>query len=136
MKATIIIKGFLHMLKKKSENEKGLSLKTLLLIVIGLLTIGSTVYMLVGKTSPRTDTVLIQKLDSLHAVTIKLQEDAQKILDREVELNNSLDKLQTEVDSLHGMRFIVRKYIHVKAEAARGYEAKQVDSFLKDRYNY
>ena len=135
MKIISIVNGLLK-LKRNSERSDGLSFQSILLILITILTIGNIVYLLVGNRAPAPNQELVNKIDSLQKVAIKLEQDAQNILDRGMELNNTLFDLQMEVDSLHGMRYVVRKYIHTKIEATKDYEAKQVDSFLKDRYNY
>lgn len=136
MKIISILKDLFTASKDDAKKKDGVSWKLLITITVILLTISSTVYLLVGNRVPTANAELVSKIDSLQATVNKLEQDAQSLLDRGMELNNTLDDLQTEVDSLHGMRFIVRKYIHTKIEATKSYEAKQVDSFLKDRYNY
>ena len=131
------LKELYDSIKSNVSSSVWSKIKTPLYIIIGLLLIYGTVYLAAGREKPAHDnTALLQRIDSLQKIAITLQQDQLASLKNDVVFNNNITRLQRQIDSLRGMRYIIHTYYEKKSATIRGLEGKQIDSFFKQRYGY
>lgn len=82
------------------------------------------------------DKRLLQKLDSLQQQAKLLEKQQDILLLKDSLFRANLDSVKVRLDSLKGVRSVVQNFYGSQINSAASYDAKQVDSFFKTRYNY
>lgn len=122
---------------KQSSTPVWSYIKIPLYILIALVVLYGIVYLAAGREKPtHNNKVLLQKIDSLQRVASQLQQTQATVLNNDVILRKSISKLQSQIDSIRGVKYIINNYYGARSSAVRSLQGKQVDSFFKQRYTY
>lgn len=122
---------------KGSTNSTWSYIKIPLYIIIALAVLYGVVYLAAGRERPNhSDELLLQKIDSLQKVALQLQQTQTVALGNDVVLYKNIDRLQSQIDSIRGVRSIINNYYGAKSNAVKTLQGKQLDSFFRQRYGY
>lgn len=125
------------MIKGSVDRSAWSVIKKPLYILIGLAAIYGTVYLAAGKERPsHSDSLLLQKIDSLQKAAAMLQQAQTVALGNDIVLYKNIDRLQSQIDSIRGVKSIINNYYGARSSAVRTLQGKQLDSFFRQRYGY
>jgi len=104
--------------------------------ILGLVALYYTVRLATCKEKFQENKEVLNRIDSLQKVTIQLKEEQQKITARDSSFNESINKIDTKIDSVQVKKTVIENHYHNQSKAIPRYTPTQVDSFFKKRYNY
>lgn len=132
-----IYNSIVSILKGDSNNSIWSYIRIPLYIIIALAVLYGVVYLAAGREKPaHDDELLIKKLDSLQTVALQLRQAQIATLGNDITLYKTITKLQSQVDSIRGVKFVVNNYYGAKSNVVKTLQGKQLDSFYRDRYGY
>jgi hypothetical protein len=125
------------LMTKGSTGSAWSYIKVPLYIIITLAVLYGVVYLAAGRERPdHSDELLLQKIDSLQKAAQQLQQIQTVALGNDVVLYKNIDRLQTQIDSVRGVKSIINNYYGAKSNAVKTLQGKQLDSFFRQRYGY
>ena len=108
--------------------------KQILYIAIGLVVMYILIYLLTPK--PQMPVNYKATIDSLTSVNNELTKKNLQLDSIVSSYKIKTAYLDSEIIRISKDKIIIRKYYYIKSKAASSYTPTQVDSFLKQRYNY
>lgn len=129
------------MIQKKKSNKiinfikKNLNIIKLAgIVLVSLIVLKYAILLFTPK--PQIPDEVKAQLGELNKVTTQLQLSQKKYDNLLVEQSRITAELDAKIGSIKEKVTIIREYYHEKSTAADKYTPTQVDSFLKNRYNY
>lgn len=124
-------------MKGSGKNSTWSYIKKPLYVILALAVLYGVVYLAAGRERPtHSDELLLRKIDSLQKAATQLQQTQTAVLSNNVVLHKNIDKLQSQIDSIRGVKSVINNYYGARGSAVRTLQGKQIDSFFKQRYGY
>ena len=132
-----ILNSIVLMIKGSNSGSAWSYIKTPLYIIIAIAVLYGTVYLAASKERPNhSDTLLLQKIDSLQKAAGMMQQAQTVALGNDLVLYKNIDRLQSQIDSIRGVKSIINNYYSAKSNTVKTLQGKQLDSFFRQRYGY
>jgi hypothetical protein len=109
-------------------------IKPAIYIVISFISLYGIIYLLTRK--PQIPIEYKAAIDSINRANAILIENQRKMDSAITVYEGEVDKIDFQIDNIKEKTTIVKEYHHEVIERTNHYDAGQVDSFFKSRYNY
>jgi hypothetical protein len=109
-------------------------IKPITYTVVGLIVLYGIIYLFTRK--PQIPAEYKAAIDSLNKANAILSAEQKKLDSTITTYETKVDEVDIQIDNIKEKTTIVKEYHHEVIQQVNHYDATQVDSFFKSRYNY